>query len=233
MSEFFDKITDLITPDFKDFPDDTPKAIKPGISSYANVPSRWQWLLHMEQLPRIVAEGLKEYGTLETPGTRNNPVIIKWADEVAACHHSTYNDWAADWYNKDSVPWCGLYMAVIACRSAAGKANRFPVNSYLSALAWAGFGLAVDWRNLNNIICGDVAVFSREGGGHVGIIIGVSTDGKYLVVLGGNQSDAVNIKMISIARLYSVRRIPYNIQPLGAKHIRIDNTGVPISTREG
>jgi hypothetical protein len=117
-------------------------------------------------------------------------------------------------------------MAVTAVRSANGKSNRFPPKSYLSALAWANFGLPVNWKaSLNNIWVGDVGVFVRQGGGHVATIVGVSTDGKYIFCLGGNQDNAVNIKMIPTSRLYAVRRPPYTIRPLGATHVRLKSTG--------
>ena len=200
---------------------------------YSKVPAMWSWLLALDGLPKMVAEGLKEYGTLEAPGTPNNPKIVAWADEVARLHPTTYTNWAADWYNKDSVPWCGLYTAVIACRSVNGLSNRMPPPSYLSSLAWAAFGKTVDWKSsLKNIWMGDIAVFVREGGGHVGIVIGVSKDSNYIVLLAGNQDDAVNIKLISISRLYAVRRVPYINRPVSARHFTINPTGLPVSTNE-
>jgi uncharacterized protein (TIGR02594 family) len=40
---------------------------------------------------------------------------------------------------------------------------------------------------------GCVVVFSRDGGGHVGFVVGQQQNGN-LMVLGGNQSDAINIR---------------------------------------
>jgi uncharacterized protein (TIGR02594 family) len=207
---------------------------KPQAVINPKIPAKWQWITRIEGIPALLAEGLKEYGTLETAGTLNNKRIIAWADEIAKCNPTAYNNWAADWYNKDSVAWCGLFIALLACRSANGKTNRYPVKSYLTALAWANWANAVDWRGkLNNVWCGDLAVFTRSGGGHVAVIIGVSTDGQYLLCLGGNQDDAVNIKLFPISRLYAIRRPAYTIRPKGARHIRISTTGTPISTNEG
>lgn len=204
-----------------------------GVTAYPNVPAKWQWITRLKGLPQLVREAIKEYGTVEGAGTLNSKKIIGWADEIARCNPTTYNNWAADWYNKDSVPWCGLFMALCTCRSANGKTNRMPVKSYLSALAWANWGVAVNWKTRSNIWCGDIAVFVREGGGHVAVIIGVSKDGNYVLCCGGNQDDQVNIKLFPVSRLYAVRRPPYVIRPTGARHISITTTGTPISTNEG
>ena len=200
------------------------------MSEYANVPSKWSWVLELDGTPAIVMAGVKEYGTLEGAAGANNPRILAWADEVARCHPTTYTNWAADWYNKDSVPWCGLFTAICACRSANGNKTRLPPPSYLSALAWASFGVPVDWRGkLGNIWMGDIAVFTRSGGGHVGIVIAVSKDGKYIATLGGNQDNQVNIKLQPVANLYSVRRPRYNVAPKAARNFRISSTGVPVA----
>lgn len=181
--------------------------------------------------PALVVQALKELGTLEKKGTPNNPKIVGWADEVASVTKTPYSKWAADWYNADSIAWCGLFAAVIACRAANGKTDRLPPKSYLSALAWADFGEPVQWKGreglrLENIWVGDILVFVREGGGHVGICVGVSKDGKTVFVLGGNQSDAVTITELKVERLYAVRRPPYNVIPAGARHVRISSTGI-------
>lgn len=200
--------------------------------TYPNVPKKWQWITKIPGLPAMVSEALKEVGTLEAKGSLNNKKIIKWVEEVRYCKASTYNNWVADWYNKDSIPWCGLFLAVIACRSAKGKPYRLPVNKYLTALAWANWGESVDFYNVKNIYCGDVAVFTRAGGGHVAIVIGVSSDGKYLLCVGGNQDDQVNIKLFPIERVYAIRRPKYTVRPKGARHINVATSGAPISDNE-
>ena len=143
--------------------------------------------------PRMVREALALYGVTETPGVKNNPVIVNWAKET--------NIQGDNWYSSDSIPWCGLFMAVVAQR-----ANWQPVSSALSALAWAEFGNKSPQPSL-----GDVLVFKRKGGGHVGLYVGETVDSFY--VLGGNQSDKVNITRIAKARLHACRRPPYKIQP--------------------
>lgn len=201
------------------------------------LPARYKYLTEDPAAPALVQEFLKMIGTIERAGGANNPTIIAWADEVARESATTYNQWAADWYNKDSVPWCGLAQAVAAVRSAGGRPERMPPKNYLSAAAWTAFGNPVQFRGreglrLHEIFVGDVAIFTRAGGNHVATIVGVTKDGNYVVCVGGNQDDAVNIKQFPVSRLYAVRRPPYNQQPAGARHVRVTSSGI-VSTREG
>lgn len=65
------------------------------------------------------------------------------------------------------------------------------------AKAWA------DWGKPTPPRVGAVAVFGRSGGGHVGFVVGESADSLY--VLGGNQSNMVNIAPIAKSRLIALR----------------------------
>ena len=158
--------------------------------SAAQLPAVYRWLSSLAPLPRMVAEALKLYGTIETPGARDNPTIMAWAAETGLQRI----------YTADSVPWCGLFMAVVAKR--AGKSQ---VSSPLWALSWSKFGEAGGQPRL-----GDVLTFKRDGGGHVGLYIG--EDASCYHVLGGNQSDKVCITRILKSRLHAVRR-EYRIGP--------------------
>lgn len=166
------------------------------------IPKQYEWLLK-EGGPKMIVEALKEYGTLETPGIANNPKIMSWANETGLKAQ----------YTGDSIPWCGLFMAVIAKRS--GKA--FP-NAPLWALHWASFGVKAVQPML-----GDVLVFVRPGGGHVGLYVG--EDASAYHVLAGNQSDQVNITRIGKSRLHAARRPDYNIQPANVRRIILSATG--------
>lgn len=169
------------------------------------LPNQYKWL-EKEGAPKMLVEALKEYGTLESPGTANNPKIIKWADEVGGK--------VEDVYKADSIPWCGLFMAVIAKR--AGK--DIPKDP-LWALNWGTFGVRVDKPML-----GDTLVFTREGGGHVGIYVG--EDDQAYHVLGGNTSDSVKIARISKSRLYTARRPIYSIgQPANVRRVFLAANG--------
>lgn len=165
--------------------------------------------------PRLVREGLALYGVTEFSGSQSNPIILNWAKET-----KTNSD---NWYNTDSIPWCGLYMAVIAQR-----AKWEVVNLPLRALSWSTFGNPIP---LDKGCLGDVCVFTRKGGGHVGVTIAYSTDKKYIYVLGGNQADKVNIAKIATSRLHAIRRPPYKVPPDTVKQYFFDIKG-NVSTNE-
>lgn len=156
--------------------------------------------------PKMVREALALYGTLESAGNRDNPVILSWAKET-----KTKDD---DWYDKDSIAWCGLFVAVVAQR--AGK--EVP-SQCLRALSWENFGVAT-----SEAMLGDVLVFKRKGGGHVGIYVAESVDSYF--VLGGNQSDKVCITRILKNRIHAIRRPIYSVaQPESVKKYFYTNKG--------
>lgn len=161
-------------------------------------------------LPKMVKEALALMGTMEVKGPKNNPVILAWAKEVGLL----------DTYTEDEIPWCGLFMAVIAKR--AGKKSP---NQPLWAKNWLHFGTPTDAPSL-----GDVLVFSRNGGGHVALYVG--EDNTAYHCLGGNQSDSVSITRILKGRCVGVRRPDYINQPESVKPIILTAAGSPISTNE-
>lgn len=200
------------------------------------IPSRYNYLLKAPGATALVNEFLDLLGTVEGEGGTNNPTILRWADEVVKAVKTPYTEWAADWYNSDAIAWCGLAQAVACVRASTAK-NRLPPKNYLSALAWAAYGVPVQWRGreglrLNEILVGDIAVFVRNGGGHVGTVVGITTDGKNLLILGGNQDNRVSIAQKPVSRLYAVRRPPYKVRPAGARHVRVTSTGI-VDNKEG
>lgn len=138
----------------------------------SSLPSKYNDLARAVS-PKMLVEMIKLYGTLEAPGTKDNPTIMAWAKETGI-----------KGYTHDSIPWCGLTMAVVSKRAG----YEFPKHP-LWALDWLNFGYPVDRPML-----GDVMVKSRDGGGHVTMYVG--EDDKNYHCLGGNQSDSVNVTMI-------------------------------------
>ncbi len=167
----------------------------------------YEWLLS-EKSPKILLEALKEVGTKECTGEVDNPVILGWAKELGG--------WIADWYNNDSIPWCGLFMGVIAKRAG------FPHNQKaLSAREWSYWGQHVEG---NAPMLGDVCIFQRPSGGHVGIYVGEDTECYH--ILGGNQSDSVNIARISKDRFLVARRCKWKIaQPRNIRRVYLRPSG--------
>ena len=53
------------------------------------LPLQYEWL-SKEPGPRMVLEGLKLFGTVESAGSKNNPIILSWADEVGGTVDKMY-----------------------------------------------------------------------------------------------------------------------------------------------
>jgi uncharacterized protein (TIGR02594 family) len=166
------------------------------LSNYAHLANR-------DALPKMVQEGLKLYGTVEKAGMASNPIIMGWAKETGL----------SAVYTADSVPWCGLWMAVVAKR-----AGYDPVAGPLWALNWGKFGIEAGQPDL-----GDILTFIRPSGGHVGLYVG--EDAATYHVLGGNQSDAVTIMRIEKQRLRAVRSPAYRNRPATARPYIVLATG--------
>lgn len=175
------------------------------------VPPKYKWLLD-EPGPKMITEALRHYGLLETAGKGITPDFTKWAGELGLTKI----------YTSDEIAWCGLFIAIVATRS--GKQLPFSSKEALWALNWQKFGLKVKAACL-----GDVLVFRRNGGGHVGLYVG--EDATAYHVLGGNQSDTVCITRILKERLYAIRRPLYNVQPDNVRPIKLLASGI-ISTNE-
>lgn len=168
--------------------------------------------------PSLIREAVKLYGILEVPGKGDNPVIIAWAKEVEKGIGVAHLG-----YSADSIPWCGLFTAIVAVRAGWGE---FVPKTPLWAKSWANFGVKADVASL-----GDILVFSRPGGGgHVGFYIGEDKD--FYHVLGGNQSNAVTITRITKSRCIAVRRPKWRIaQPTSVRPIHVGASG-PVSINE-
>jgi uncharacterized protein (TIGR02594 family) len=125
-----------------------------------------------------LSEARKHIGKKEIPGAKSNPWITAlWA--------------TAKWLGVDDskVPWCGAFVA--HCIKSAGLP--LPKHWY-RAKDWLNWGVP-----LTKPTEGCIVVFERQGGGHVGFVVGVDKAGN-LMVLGGNQRDAVNILPFGLDR---------------------------------
>jgi uncharacterized protein (TIGR02594 family) len=131
--------------------------------------------------PAWLREARTLIGLREIPGPKHNAWIASSWKRLGGWH-----------YKDDETPWCGLFVA--HCIEHAGLP--FP-KLYPSAKAWA------DWGQACAATVGAVVVFGRQGGGHVGFLVGESALNYY--VLGGNQSNAVNITPIAKSRMLAIR----------------------------
>lgn len=127
----------------------------------------------------------KYIGEREIKGAKHNPLIVKW-----------FKDIGAGWFKDDETAWCGAFVGGVLVEAgfkppAKGEGAR--------ARAWLDYGVKLDRPAV-----GAIVIFARDGGGHVGFIVGKDQHGN-LMVLGGNQSDAVNIKPFAKARVLGYR----------------------------
>ena len=173
------------------------------------LPTQYQWLTTIAP-PKVIAEALQLYGTLEKIGPASNPVILEWASEVGL----------SKTYTGDDIPWCGLFVATVV-----NRAGYEVVDKPLWARSWLDYGINAQVPSL-----GDVLVFSRDGGGHVAFY--VAEDAMCYHVMGGNQSDSVSITRVNKTRLLGARRSKWKIaQPASVKPYKIGANGV-VSTNE-
>ncbi len=135
--------------------------------------------------PIWLIEGLRWIDTGEGPGAANNPDILRWAREEGGA--------IARSYKHDSIPWCALYANMVLTKVGLQGTET------LWALDWSNWG-----ARLAGPAVGAFAPMKRDGGGHIAIVVGRDQHGN-LMCLGGNQSDAVNIKPFPANRPLSFR----------------------------
>lgn len=170
---------------------------------YKQLPKEWEWLLQYDG-PKTIVEALQHYGILEIKGKGSNPDITKWAKELNV----------EGQYTNDEIPWCGLFVGIVIKRT-----GRIPVSMPLWARNWVHFGVQAKVPSL-----GDILVFKRGAGGHVGFYIGETEDA--YAVLGGNQSNSVTITWILKNRLIDARHPKWlTIEPSERKKIILSKTG--------
>ncbi|WP_426575345.1 TIGR02594 family protein (plasmid) [Xenorhabdus stockiae] len=138
--------------------------------------------IRQEDAPKWIKEGYKYIGVREIKGDQHHPHILQWWKEIKR-----------GGIRDDETPWCAAYVGAMFERVGI-RSSRF--ESAKSYLAWG--------MPLKAPCYGCVAVFTRQGGGHVGFVVGVAENGD-LMVLGGNQSDEVNIRSFPRSRVSGYR----------------------------
>jgi len=129
-----------------------------------------------------VAFARKLVGTTEVHGPKHNPEILQM-----------WRDIKRGGINDDETPWCAAFVGAMLERAGIRSSRFESARSYL------------DWgQRLALPVPGCIVVFTRQGGGHVGFAVGRDTAGN-LLILGGNQSDAVNIKAFPVSRVAGYR----------------------------
>lgn len=130
-----------------------------------------------------------------TIGTKEYKGAGKSNPEVEMYHAYAREDNDLTKGMSDDVPWCSSVNCYWHEMVGMGSTNS------KTAKSWLKWGVST----LKNPTYGDSVVFDRGGWkGHVGII--VSWNSQYVWVLGGNQSDAINVTKYSRSRLVDIRR---------------------------
>lgn len=132
--------------------------------------------------PAWLAEARKNIGTREIKGQVHEPKILAWWKVIRR-----------GGIKDDETPWCAAFVGgmleavgIISSRFEAAK-------SYMS------WGVP-----LQEPAIGCIVVLGREGGGHVAFCAGQDNWGN-LLLLGGNQGDAVNISAFARGRVLGYR----------------------------
>lgn len=137
----------------------------------------------------LLVNALKYYGEKEDtrPG-KSNPVVLSWLQSILS------------WVTDDEVSWCAAFVNGVCRESGVHGSGRADARSFL----YVG-------SEVTNPIPGDIVVFWRGSKdswkGHVGIFIRETSDQIY--VLGGNQSNQVNISAYPKFRLLGYRRLKF------------------------
>jgi uncharacterized protein (TIGR02594 family) len=132
----------------------------------------------------------------EWPGNKHNP-LIQWWHSLCGLPDT-----------PDEVPWCSSFVNGIAWLL------RLPRSKSAAARSWLKVGVPV---SMSQAALGDVVVLQRGSGpqpgpevtsgapGHVGFYAG--REGAHVLVLGGNQSNEVNVSRYPLERVLGVRRL--------------------------
>lgn len=132
--------------------------------------------------PPWLCEAYRHIGTREVPGPQHEFKILQWWKAIKR-----------GGIKDDETPWCAAFVG--GCLEEAGiTSTRFE-----SARSYEAWG-----HPLAEPAVGCIVVFSRVGGGHVGFVVGQDATGN-LLVLGGNQGNAVNVRAFPRSRATAYR----------------------------
>lgn len=164
--------------------------------------------------PIWLGQARQHLGVREIVGSKHSPVIMGWVQELGAKVLGIA-------VNDDETPWCGTFMAVVMKHSGLDLPK-----IVVRAASWASWG-----RQLLGPRLGCVLVFTRSGGGHVGLYIG--EDATHFHVLGGNQSNSVSVMRIAKNRLANGgMRWPHGPALPPARPVMLKPSGAPASENE-
>lgn len=150
-----------------------------------------------------VANARKYIGTVEVKGVKHNPKILALTVKAFAATGKK------SWIHDDETPWCGSFVGGVFAESGLG--HKIPKEFY-RAKEWESAG-----TKLTKAAYGCIVTFTRNGGGHVGIVVGKTKSGN-LKVLGGNQADQVCISDFPLDRVTSYRWVSAGSVPTAIRY---------------
>lgn len=127
--------------------------------------------------PRWLTFARRYSGLREIKGKNHAPEILEMWNTLGLS------------FKDDETPWCAGFVG-FALESSGITSTRSGM-----ARSYEKWGV-----KLASPAVGCVVTFKRTGGGHVGFVVGQDAAGN-LMVLGGNQADAVNIKPFAASRV--------------------------------
>jgi uncharacterized protein (TIGR02594 family) len=134
--------------------------------------------------PPWLTEAWQHFGVRETSGDQSNPRVVAFYRDAG---HANVRD--------DRVAWCAAFVGACLQRAGFSPTGSLRARSYL------------DWGEpRTEPQPGAIAIFPRGSNaalGHVGFVVGVTAD--HVAVLGGNQSDAVNVELFPRTRALAFR----------------------------
>lgn len=128
-------------------------------------------------------------GLSEKPGKESNPLVLAMLRLDAP------------WVSTDETPWCAAFVGFVAFVLG------LPRSKSLAARSWLDIGESVSL--FDAAAANDVVVLKRGSNpalGHVGFFAGRTGPGR-VIVLGGNQSNAVTLQSFDAADVLGVRRL--------------------------
>lgn len=135
----------------------------------------------------LIEVALSQYGEKEIKGSTHNKDIVNYSKELGF-----------DYVDDDETPWCSIFANWVAMKAGFEKTDK------LNARSWLEVGERIETPDI-----GDVVVFWRESPdswkGHVAFF--VNFDNNIVRVLGGNQSDMVNISAYNRNQILGFRRL--------------------------
>ena len=136
----------------------------------------------------------------EIPGKKDHPLVLYMLQLAAG----------SDWPDCDEIPWCSAFVYFVAFVLDLERPGRHG----LRARSWLQVGRAVSEHQARP--GDDIVILKRGDGhqpgpeildakGHVGFYAG--REDCHVLVLGGNQDNAVNISRYPAVRILSIRRL--------------------------